>query len=106
MKKEELNNLASKALCALVEANGGSIESALDDMRIGDEDERKAIKEWFGWEDEEEYDDDDTYEDEIEFFPGDEGDLDAEDYIEENHLTNVYYEWDEYRKGYALRRED
>ena len=52
MKKEELEELASKALCALVGANGGSIESSLDDMRIDDEGERKAIKKWFGWEEE------------------------------------------------------
>ena len=42
---------------------------------------------------------------EIEFFPGDEGDLDAEDYIEENGLKDVSYEWDDYRKGYVLYRE-
>ena len=42
---------------------------------------------------------------EIEFFPGDEGDLDAEDYIEENGLENVAYEWDDYRKGYVLYKE-
>lgn len=39
---------------------------------------------------------------EIEFFPGDEGDLEAEDYIAENHLKNCEYEWDNYRKGYVL----
>ena len=43
--------------------------------------------------------------DEIEFFPGDEGDLDAEDYIEENGLKDVAYEWDDYRKGYVLYKE-
>lgn len=42
---------------------------------------------------------------EIEFFPGDEGDLDADDYINENHLKNAYYEWDDYRKGYVLYKE-
>ena len=42
---------------------------------------------------------------EIEFFPGDEGDLDAKDYIEENGLKDVAYEWDDYRKGYVLYKE-
>ena len=39
---------------------------------------------------------------EVEFFPGDEGDLDAEDYIKESNLKNAYYEWDEYRSGYVV----
>ena len=45
---------------------------------------------------------------EIEFFPGDEGDIDADDWIYENEewLDDSYktysYEWDNYRKGYAL----
>ena len=47
---------------------------------------------------------DDEYE-EIEFFEGDEGDLDAEDYVNEEGLEPGSYEieWDDYRKGYSLR---
>lgn len=40
---------------------------------------------------------------EIEFFEGDEGDLDAEDYVKENDITDYEIEWDDYRKGYSLR---
>lgn len=71
-----------------------------------DIDESKSLKE--------DIDDiDDGYE-EIEFFEGDEGDLDAEDFISENKdwLESEYddygYEWDNYRKGYVVygRYED
>jgi hypothetical protein len=42
---------------------------------------------------------------EIEFFEGDEGDLDAENYVNEEGLEPGSYEieWDDYRKGYSLR---
>lgn len=46
--------------------------------------------------------DNDEYE-EIEFFEGDEGDLDAEDYVSENSIDDYEIEWDDYRKGYSLR---
>lgn len=46
--------------------------------------------------------DEEEYE-EIEFFDGDEGDLDAEDYVEENGITDYEIDWDDYRKGYSLR---
>lgn len=48
--------------------------------------------------------DDDEYE-EIEFFEGDEGDLDAEEYVDEEGLEPGSYEieWDDYRKGYSLK---
>ena len=45
---------------------------------------------------------------EIEFFPGDKGDIDADNWIYENEewLDDNYkiynYEWDNYRKGYTL----
>ena len=48
------------------------------------------------------WDVDDRYE-EIEFFEGDEGDLDAEDYVEDNDIEDYEMEWDDYRKGYSLR---
>ena len=48
--------------------------------------------------------DNDEYE-EIEFFEGDEGDLDAEEYVDEEGLEPGSYEieWDDYRKGYSLK---
>lgn len=47
---------------------------------------------------------DEEYE-EIEFFEGDEGDLDAEEYADEEGLEPGSYEieWDDYRKGYSLK---
>ena len=41
---------------------------------------------------------------EIEFFPGDEGDLDASEFIEEISQDDEEYgyEWDDYRKGYVV----
>lgn len=52
----------------------------------------------------EEEDSDEEYE-EIEFFEGDEGDLDAEEYVNEEGLEPGSYkiEWDDYRKGYSLK---
>lgn len=41
---------------------------------------------------------------EIAFFEGDEGDIDAEDYVQENNIEEDFeIEWDDYRKGYSLR---
>lgn len=42
---------------------------------------------------------------EIEFFEGDCGDLDAEEYVNEEGLKPGSYEieWDDYRKGYSLK---
>jgi len=100
----ELNfeELFGACLSALIEQHGGSMETALDDITYINEDEkREAIKDWFGWND-----DEDEEFDEIEFFPGDEGDLAAEDYIEENHLKGVAYTYDEYRHGYVLYYEE
>lgn len=54
MKKELLEVLLGKALTALIEQNGGSMEQALDDMKIVSKKDRKAIKKWFGWEEEDE----------------------------------------------------
>lgn len=52
--KNVLEKWLGRALSELVEHEGGSIESALDHMVIRKEEERKAIKKWFGWDDEEE----------------------------------------------------
>jgi len=52
MDKELLEELFAKALATLIEQNGGSMETALDDLGVQDERDRKPIKEWFGWDDE------------------------------------------------------
>ena len=49
MKKLNFEDLFGQALGALVDENGGSLEAALDEMDVSDE-ERVAIKNWFGWE--------------------------------------------------------
>ena len=51
MSKLDFENLFSQALGALVDENGGSLESALDELSVSDE-ERVTIKNWFGWEEE------------------------------------------------------
>jgi hypothetical protein len=40
---------------------------------------------------------------EIEFFEGDEGDLAAENYANENNIDDYDIEWDYYRQGYSLK---
>lgn len=40
---------------------------------------------------------------EIEFFGSDEGDINAEYYVQENDIEDYEIEWDDYRKGYSLR---
>jgi len=52
MDNELLEELLARALSALIERNGGSIEAALDDMGVQDERDREPIKLWFGWENE------------------------------------------------------
>lgn len=42
--------LFSKTLSALIEECGGSFEAALD-LIVYDKEERKQIKDWYGWED-------------------------------------------------------
>lgn len=85
MNKLKFKELFSKALSALIESNGGSMEQALDDMKITSEEDRKAIKIWFGWEEEDEL----PTEDEI----GRPGSIDSdkrfEDYIC-NYLESEY----------------
>lgn len=50
-KELDFEDLFSRSLTKLMEENGGSIESTLDQMRITDEKVRKAIKDWCNWED-------------------------------------------------------
>ena len=51
--KLNYEELFIKALANLIDTYGGSIESALDECGIWNEDARKQIKEDFGWEEEE-----------------------------------------------------
>lgn len=50
----ELNyeELFTKALSGLIDRCGGSMEEALDESRIFDEEIREQIKQDFGWKDE------------------------------------------------------
>ena len=50
--KLDFEELFVSSICALIDINGGSIESAMDDMRIRNEQLRKEIKEYLDWEDE------------------------------------------------------
>ena len=55
----DFEELAASALSALVESNGGSLDTALWEIGIEfDSEEGKAIREWFGWDDEDDYDED------------------------------------------------
>ena len=55
----DFESLFADCLSSLTEANGGSLSTALWEMGIDDESEQgKAIKKWFGWDDEEDYDED------------------------------------------------
>lgn len=48
--KLDFEVLFSKTLSALIEECGGSFEAALD-LIVYDKEERKQIKDWYGWED-------------------------------------------------------
>ena len=50
----KFNELFGDALFCLIEHCMGSMDEALDCLNIRDEKKRKAIKEWYGWEEEEE----------------------------------------------------
>lgn len=52
--KLDFEQYFADALTALIRRNGGSIEEALDNMKIKDGPTRGSIKHWYGW-DEEEY---------------------------------------------------
>ena len=54
MTKEKLEELLASAINALLDENGGSLETAMDDMGIKDDATRKEIKEWFNWDEDEE----------------------------------------------------
>lgn len=60
--KLDFEQYFADALTALIRRNGGSIEEALDDMKIKDGPTRGSIKHWYGWdEDEEEDAEEDVY---------------------------------------------
>ena len=60
--KLDFEQYFADALTALIRRNGGSIEEALDDMKIKDGPTRGSIKHWYGWdEDEEEDEEEDVY---------------------------------------------
>lgn len=46
----DFNELFGDALGCLIEACGGSMEAALDTMRIRNNDQRAEIKDWYDWE--------------------------------------------------------
>lgn len=58
MDKQGLEGFFSRALTALIEHNGGSMEQALDDMKITNIYDRKSIKGFYGWDEDEDYTDD------------------------------------------------
>lgn len=97
MKKERMEELINNFIEHLTECNSDVEDTLLTlEHDIGMEEEEWEELGWNFTPDDDEYV-------EIEFFEGDEGDLDAEDYIEENGIEDYEYEWDDYRKGYSLR---
>ena len=67
--------LFEKAIYALIESNGGSLEQALDDMHVKDEDTRKAITDELDWNDEVDEEEDE-----------DEDDFNLDDWLDERGL--------------------
>ena len=115
MDKIELNfeELFGTALAEIIDHCGGCIENALDELGVYEDEKQEAIKEWFGWEDED----------------SDEPDFDRrkieEDYnLEEGELDGIYnlreveriigaedgeldrYLWDEDYECYFYQQED
>jgi len=52
MDKDELYDLVLILLAGLIKDNSGSIEAALDSVGITDTEQRKKIKDLFGWKEE------------------------------------------------------
>lgn len=50
--KVNFEELFFRAFAEVIGSNGGSIETALDNIRITDEKTRQKIKNWFGWDEE------------------------------------------------------
>ena len=51
--KLDFEQYFADALTALIRRNGGSIEEALDDIKIKDGPTRGSIKHWYGWDEDE-----------------------------------------------------
>lgn len=106
MEKERMIELLNNFIEHLTECNS-NIEDTIMSLKNGIGMRQEEWEE-LGWNltpDEnngEEYDEE--YE-EIEFFEGDEGDLAAEEYVNEEGLEPGSYEieWDDHRKGYSLK---
>ena len=89
-KKLNFNELFGIALSCLIEYDNGSIDDALDDMRIRDREIRQEIKDWYGWEKE-----DQSIQDE---------DCDEDEDVYESHEVlkpsmNLYAYLNEYSNG-------
>ena len=57
VKDLDFEALFAQCFSALIEDCNGSIEAAMDELGVYD-DERPLLREWFGWDDEDEWDDD------------------------------------------------
>lgn len=55
-KKLDYEKLFYQAIAEMIDSNGGSLETALDDAGIYDNETREIIKEEFGWDDDSEDD--------------------------------------------------
>lgn len=101
MTNERMTELLNNFIEHLTECNS-NIEDTIMSLKHGIGMKQEELEE-LGWdltpdESNEEYE-------EIEFFEGDEGDLDAEEYVNEEGLKPDSYEieWDNCRKGYSLK---
>ena len=48
----DFENLFALAISALIEINGGSLESAMDEMRLKNPKTRKKVREYLEWDEE------------------------------------------------------
>ena len=84
-KKLNFNELFGIALSCLIEHDSGSIDDALDDMRIRDREIRQEIKDWYGWEEEKnQYVPDDDYDEDDEGYDPVNPPINLYDYLTEN----------------------
>lgn len=106
MNEKRMIELLNNFIDHLTECND-NIEDTIMTLKEGIGMKREEWEE-LGWDltpDEDHDEDEDEKYEEIEFFEGDEGDLDAENYVNEEGLEPGSYEieWDDYRKGYSLK---
>lgn len=102
MEKERMIELLNNFIEHLTECNS-NIEDTIMSLKNGIGMRQEEWEE-LGWNLTPDENNDEEYE-EIEFFEGDCGDLDAEEYVNKEGLEPGSYEieWDDYRKGYSLR---